>query len=60
MDVNRNRVFDVEVDRVDSLEIVGFSVIPEVPFGTVMVLLSMFVALVAFVGVKRFRYKRQS
>ena len=32
-------------------------VIPEVPLGTVMAILSMFIALVGFVGFKRFRLK---
>ena len=59
MDVDRDGVYDAELDCVDSLEVVGFSVIPEVPFGTVMVSLSMFVAAASFVGVKRFRHKTQ-
>jgi len=60
MIVDRDVVFDAELDRVDDLEIVVFSVIPEVPFGTIMGLLSMFVALIIFVGVKRFRYKSKN
>jgi hypothetical protein len=56
VDVDRDGVFDAELDCVDDLEIAGFFVIPEVPFGTIMGSLSMLVALAAFIGVKRSRH----
>ena len=57
MDANNNGVFDAGTDLVDSLLITGFNVIPEVPFGTAMTVLSMLIAMVGFVGLKRFRPK---
>jgi hypothetical protein len=60
MDVDRDGVFDAELDCVDDLEIAGFFVIPEVPFGAIMASLSMLVALAAFIGVKRSRHNSQS
>ena len=57
MDVDNDGVFDAGQDLVDSVVITGFSVIPEVPFGTAMTLLSMIFALIGFLGFKRFRPK---
>lgn len=57
MDWDNDGVFDAGLDLVDSVLITGFTVIPEVPFGTVMISLSMFIALVGFLGFKRFRPK---
>lgn len=60
LDTNNNGIFDAELDCVDSFEIVSLSVIPEVPFGTLMVLVSMFVAVALFVGVRRSRSKTEN
>jgi hypothetical protein len=60
MDVDRDGVFDAELDCVDDMEITGFFVVPEIPLGTIMGSLSMLAAFVAFVGFKRSRQKSQS
>jgi len=60
VDVNGNGKYDVGVDALDDSDIeitAGFQVIPEVPFGTIMTLLSMITALLGFLGIKRFRPK---
>ncbi|MCW4015854.1 MAG: hypothetical protein NWF06_05740 [Candidatus Bathyarchaeota archaeon] len=57
MDVDQDGVFDAQLDQVDSLEITGFSVIPEAPLGTIMLSASMFVALAAFIRIKRYKNK---
>jgi hypothetical protein len=57
MDVDNDGVFDTGLDLVDSVQIVGFNVVPEVPFGVAMAFLSMIIALVGFAGFKRFRPK---
>jgi hypothetical protein len=55
MDVDRDGVFDAELDCVDDMKITGLHVVPEVPLGTIMSALSMLVALAAFVGIKGFQ-----
>jgi len=48
----------LEGGKVTALGLTGsLSVIPEVPFGTIMSFLSMFIAFVGFVAVKRFRFR---
>ncbi|HKZ93006.1 MAG TPA: hypothetical protein VJ249_00295 [Candidatus Bathyarchaeia archaeon] len=59
MDKDNDAVFDQGLDLVDSVLITGFNVIPEVPFGTAMTFLSMFIAFVGFLGFKRLRPKIQ-
>jgi len=57
MDADNDGVFDAGQDLVDSLQIAGFNVVPEVPLGAAMALLSMIFALVGYLGFKRFRPK---
>lgn len=60
VDVNGNGVYDAGVDALDDSDIqvtAGFNVIPEVPFGTLMTFVSMFIALIGFIGFKNFRPK---
>jgi len=57
MDVNNNGIFDAGLDLVDSVVITGFSVIPEVPLGTIMVSAAMIIALVTYVALPRWRRK---
>lgn len=51
----------VEIDEANNECIMplGIFVIPELPFGTILATLSMFVALIGFVWFKRFRPKRR-
>jgi len=59
MDVDNDGVFDEELDIIDSVTITGFNVIPEVPLGTVMSLLSMLIVFVVYVRVNRSRQNKQ-
>lgn len=55
-DVNQNDIFDSgDAWNDEAIGIFAFNVIPEVPFGTAMAFLSMFIALVGFLKFKRFR-----
>lgn len=56
VDVNQNDVFDTgDAWNDQAIGVFAFNVIPEVPFGTAMAFLSMFIALVGFLKFKRFR-----
>ena len=56
VDVNQNGVFDTgDAWNDQAIGVFAFNVIPEVPFGTAMTLLSMIFALAGFLGFKRFR-----
>ena len=57
MDVDNDGVFDTGQDLVDSMLITGFSVIPEVPWGTIMASAAMIIALVAYVAKPKWRRK---
>lgn len=63
VDVDNDGVFDLELDLIDTWSAfdpevtAGFLVVPEVPLGTLIAFSSMFIALVGFVGFKRFRPK---
>ena len=56
VDVNDNGIFDAAIDALDNSDIqvtAGFFVIPESPFGTLMITLSMISGLIVFVGIKK-------
>ena len=56
VDVNDNGIFDAAIDALDNSDIqvtAGFFVIPESPFGTMMITLSMISGLIVFVGIKK-------
>jgi hypothetical protein len=55
MHVGVDSVFDSRYDLVDSVQITGFNVVPEVPLGIAMTFLSMITALVGFIGFKHLR-----
>jgi len=56
VDVNQNDIFDTgDAWNDQAIGIFAFNVIPEVPFGTAMTLLSMIFALAGFLKFKRFR-----
>jgi hypothetical protein len=55
-DVNCNGQYDQGIDAIDSLTLIGFSVIPEFSFATVMItIISITAVLMGFGKVKHFR-----
>lgn len=60
VDVNNNTKYDAGIDALDDNDIevtAGFFVIPELPLGTILAALSMFVALIGYVSFKRHQTK---
>jgi hypothetical protein len=62
VDVNGNGIYDAGVDALDDSDVdvtAGLNVIPEVPFGTIVVSASMIFALVAFLAVPKLKSKKR-
>jgi hypothetical protein len=60
VDVDGDGLYYAEADALDDNDIevtAGFFVVPELPLGTILAALSMFVALIGYVGFKRNRAK---
>jgi hypothetical protein len=57
-DINRNGKYDQGIDAVDSVTVIGFTVIPEFSFGTIMItLISITAVLIGFMKFKLLRSK---
>ncbi len=59
IDVNRNEKYDEGIDALDDVDIevtAGFFVIPELPFGTLMGIVTCFLALATF-SLKRVNFR---
>jgi hypothetical protein len=60
MDANNNAVYDAGIDRIDSLQMAGVNVIPEMPPSmAIAFFLSVFIATAVFAVFKRFRPRLQ-
>jgi len=60
VDVNGDGLYYADTDALDDNDIevtAGFFVVPELPLGTILASLSMFGALIGYVGFKRYRTK---
>ena len=58
VDLNGNGVYDAEIDALDDNDIEvtgGFFVVPEIPLGTIMATMGMFVAFIGYANYKRNR-----
>jgi len=62
VDLNGNGVYDAGIDALDDNDIEvtgGFFVIPEIPLGTIMAAMGMFVAFIGYANYKRNREELQ-